>query len=113
MQCSRWKRRMRLLASRSNAQTSAGRTDRARPTSRSRSGIVPPIGFSYAVAELSSTASDQFNDTVVIGGSEPVAPGLHEFGASILGLLARGVEPDHLSADSGHAPVQVALPGDR
>src|SRR5438876_12362894 len=55
---------------------------------------------------------NQFDDTVVVCCSETVVVGLHELGTSIRGLLACRVEPDHLSADFGHAHVQIASSDD-
>src|SRR5262249_37101817 len=48
----RWKRRMRLVASRSKARTSAGRTDRVLITLRSRSGIVALLAFRFQVLSI-------------------------------------------------------------
>jgi hypothetical protein len=87
-------------------------------------GLVPLVGptaFRVGVPCVAPASSielrlvffeNQFNDTVIVLGSETIAMRPHELGTSIFGLLACRVEPDHLSPDSGYAQVQVALSGD-
>ena len=55
---------------------------------------------------------NQFNDAVIVRGSETVAMRFNELGASIFGLLACRVESHHVSADLGHAQLQVAASDD-
>ena len=50
----------------------------------------------------------QFNDTVIVLGSEAVPMGTYKLGASVFGLFACQVNPDYLSPDFGRAQVQIA-----
>src|SRR5262249_29730004 len=51
---------------------------------------------------------NQFNDTVIVLGSEAVAMRPYKLGASVFGLFACQVNSDYLYPDFGRAQVQIA-----
>ena len=57
-------------------------------------------------------SENQFNNTVIILGSEAVRMGLEKLDTSDFGLCAGEVKPDHFSPNLRRARVEIALSGD-